>query len=114
MVDFPVLGFPIKATSGAFLPATPSATDCDSASVSVCIIQETSTSSFNAGYLGHGHDGANAVALTLPVTYALTDNIELSACASYQWEIDSDPTKHADDELLRNFCWGGVAVTVSF
>lgn len=69
---------------------------------------------FNGGYMGDGHDGANHVALVFPVGLALTENVELSAYASYQWEIDSDPAHCPDDELLRDFFWGGVALGVSF
>ena len=69
---------------------------------------------FNAGYMGDGHDGADHVALVLPVTFALTENVELSAYVSYQWAIDSDPVNCPDDELLRDFFWGGVAVGISF
>lgn len=68
----------------------------------------------NGGYLGDGHNGANCIALTLPVTCAVTDKVELGAYASYQWDIDSDPVKHADDGSLGDFFWAGVAVTVSY
>lgn len=69
---------------------------------------------FNDGFMAEGHNGGNHVAVTLPVSLSLADHIALTAYASYNWAISEDPAVFADDELLKDFFYGGAALTLSF
>ncbi len=69
---------------------------------------------FNQGYIADGHDGANHVAVLLSAAYALTENIEIGGYVAYTWGIDADPVSSPDDELLEDFFYGGVALTLAF
>lgn len=68
----------------------------------------------NEGYVSDGHDGANQIAATLSATVPVSDNVELGAYLSYNWELRSNAVAHPDDALLKDFFYGGVALTVSF
>jgi len=66
---------------------------------------------FNGGYIADGHDGANHLALVLALDYPLTQSLEIGCHLSYNFALDSDPASFGDDELLRDFFHGGVALT---
>ena len=68
----------------------------------------------NQGYYADGHDGANHTALFLEATYELTDKIALSAYLAHTWDIDADPANAPDDDLLKDFFWGGFGLTLTF
>lgn len=69
---------------------------------------------FNAGYIAAGHDGANNVAVGLEAVVPVNDYIELAGYTAYNWAIDRDFPNYPDDEILRDFFYGGVRVTISF
>lgn len=68
----------------------------------------------NAGYIADGHDGANNIAVALEAAVAISDNAKLSGYGAYTWGINADPDNSPDDELLQDFFYGGVALTVAF
>ena len=69
---------------------------------------------FNAGYIPDGHDGANNLILGLEPSFAISDRIELTGFAGYNIAIDSDPSRHAEDESLTDFFWGAVGIVINF
>ncbi|BCX49691.1 hypothetical protein HAHE_35990 [Haloferula helveola] len=68
----------------------------------------------NDGYVADGHHGANHIALSLAALISITDNIELSTYASYNFALDSNPIIHGDDALLKDFFYAGAGITLSF
>ncbi|MEM7145416.1 MAG: hypothetical protein AAF591_09785 [Verrucomicrobiota bacterium] len=69
---------------------------------------------FNAGYIPAGHDGANNLILGINASYIPFPRFEINSFAAYNWEIDSDPERFPEDELLRNFFWGGAGIRINF
>lgn len=69
---------------------------------------------FNAGYIPDGHEGANNAALGLEAVIPIGERVEVGAYAAYNWAIDRDFPNSAGDELLKDFFYGGVQVTLLF
>ncbi len=67
----------------------------------------------NQGYVPEGHDGANHLALTHSLEYALNETVVLSVHATYSWALDRDPND-PDDETLIDFFHAGLGVQFSF
>lgn len=67
----------------------------------------------NQGYVADGHDGANHVAASLGLSYALTDSLTLGAHGTYSWGIDRKAGA-ADDASLKDFLHAGIGVECSF
>lgn len=68
----------------------------------------------NDNYISDGHDGANHFSFQLNGEYSLTNNINMLGYIRYNAAIDSDPMAYTGDNLLRNFFWGGIGISVSF
>jgi hypothetical protein len=68
---------------------------------------------FNAGYVVEGHRGANNIAVSLAGSIPLKDGVELGAYVAHTWAINRDPAAHPDDELLKDFFFGGLSLGVS-
>ena len=69
---------------------------------------------WNEGYIADGHNGANNVAIGIVTEIDLSNNVELSAYLAYNWAIDSNPDANPDDQLLKDFLYGGVAIDFEF
>ena len=67
----------------------------------------------NQGYVADGHDGANHIAVSTGLSYALTESVTLAAHATYSWAIDRD-SGAPDDDVLKDFFHMGVGLEVSF
>lgn len=67
----------------------------------------------NQGYVADGHDGANHLAFTTGLSYALTDSLALKLHATWSQGIDRDRTL-AGDDTLRDFLHGGIGVEWTF
>lgn len=78
------------------------------------VLTPTVVLGFNAGYIVEGHDGANNFTTALTATVPIMEQIELRGYVAYNWAIDSDPARYLQDELLEDFFFGGVAISVSF
>ncbi|MEM9237548.1 MAG: hypothetical protein AAGB14_12275, partial [Verrucomicrobiota bacterium] len=50
----------------------------------------------NQGYIGDGHDGANHIATSLGISYALTDSISIGAHAAYNFALDRQVARAGD------------------
>lgn len=72
------------------------------------------TFGINEGYVSDGHDGANHTALWLGAEYRITDSFALAAHVSYSFALSRDATRHAGDELLRDFIHAGVGAVFEF
>jgi hypothetical protein len=64
----------------------------------------------NAGYMAAGHDGLNNAALLLEASLPLKPGVSLTAYIGHNWAINSDSEKYADDESLKDFGFGGLAL----
>ena len=67
----------------------------------------------NQGYVADGHDGANHTALSLGLTYVLSESWTLNAHGTYSWAIDRKAGA-ADGASLKDFFHAGVGVEWSF
>jgi hypothetical protein len=56
----------------------------------------------------------NHAVASLSADFWLTDHLTLRASAAYNWAInrETDFVRYADDEILRDFFWGGLSVSV--
>jgi len=71
------------------------------------------TFGINQGYIPDGHDGANHIALSNSLDYAMNDSTTLSLHATYSWAIDRDSSL-PDDELLIDFFHAGASIQFEF
>ena len=67
----------------------------------------------NQGYVADGHDGANHIAASVGLSYALTESLTIGAHGTYSWGIDRKAGA-ADDASLKDFFHAGVGVEWSF
>ena len=67
----------------------------------------------NQGYVADGHDGANHIAASLGLSYALTESLSLATHATYSWAIDRK-VGAADDATLRDFFHAGIGLEWAF
>ena len=67
----------------------------------------------NQGYVADGHDGANNIALSFGLEYALSDSVSVTAHTSYSWALGRDAAFPGDDQLI-DFFHGGVGLQLSF
>lgn len=72
------------------------------------------TFGMNEGYVSDGHDGANHTALRLGAEYRVTGSFALAAHVSYSFALSRDATRHAGDELLRDFFQAGFGAVFEF
>jgi hypothetical protein len=72
------------------------------------------TFGINAEYIPEGHNGLNHVQLRANISYIPVVQVELNAYTGYNQAINRNAIQYADDELLRNFFWGGVGLTYHF
>jgi len=63
---------------------------------------------YNAGYVREGHRGLNYFQLKTELSLFLMERMEITAYAGYNFAIDSDPVRYADDVGLRDFMWAGA------
>jgi len=68
----------------------------------------------NDGYIADGHNGLNHVQLRLELAYYPTPHLEIVPYAAYNFAIEREPDRYADDHLLRDFFWGGVGIIYHF
>lgn len=66
----------------------------------------------NAGYIADGHDGLNNAALLLEAAVPLKPGVALTAYIGHNWAINSEPEQYSEDEALKDFGFGGVALTL--
>lgn len=99
------------AVEGTFLEAalTRAFTPCDWLTLEPGIVLGR-----NEGYVSSGHRGANHVAAVISAMVPLGDQVELTSYLSYNMAIDSDPIRSPDDALLKDFLYGGLAVSFVF
>ncbi|MGJ8725588.1 MAG: hypothetical protein ACSHYB_13600 [Roseibacillus sp.] len=71
------------------------------------------TFGMNQGYVSDGHDGANHLALSSSLDYALTESLTLSLHATYSWALDQDANT-AGDETLIDFFHAGTGIMFAF
>lgn len=69
---------------------------------------------YNDGYIVDGHDGWNHLTLGLELSYAFLDQVSLGAFLAGNIEIDSDKDRYGDDELLEDFVYGGLSVSILY
>ena len=67
----------------------------------------------NQGYVADGHDGANHIAASIGLSYALTDSLTIGAHGTYSWGIDRKAGA-ADDASLKDFFHAGIGLELSF
>ncbi len=67
----------------------------------------------NQGYVADGHDGANHIAASVGLSYALTESLSISVHGTYSRGIDKDSAA-PDDDLLKDFVHTGVGLEWSF
>jgi len=68
----------------------------------------------NEGYVPNGHDGLNHLQLRLSLALYPSTRIEIAPYLAYNFAIDSEPERFADDITLRDFLWGGIGVVYHF
>ena len=68
----------------------------------------------NEGYIPNGHNGLNHVQLRLSMAFYPASCIEIVPYAAYNFAIDSEPERFADDLTLHNFFWGGIGIAYHF
>jgi len=68
----------------------------------------------NEGYVPNGHDGLNHVQLRLNLAYYPASRIEIVPYVAYNFAIDSEPERFADDLTLHDFFWGGIGFVYHF
>ena len=68
----------------------------------------------NDNYISDGHNGANHISFQLNGEYPLKKRINLLGYMRYNVALDSNPKKFAGDELLKDFFWAGVGISISF
>ena len=61
----------------------------------------------NQGFVSDGHDGANHLALSAALNYALTDNLTFSVHATQSLALDRDRDREGDETLIDFFHVGG-------
>ena len=69
---------------------------------------------WNEGYVSSGHRGANHLAAAISAIIPLGEIAELSAYLSYNFAVNSSPLQSPDDDLLKDFFYGGAAVSFTF
>jgi len=67
----------------------------------------------NQGYVADGHDGANHIALSLELAYALSETLSLTAHATYSWALGKDASLPGDDPLI-DFFHAGLGLQFTF
>ncbi|MFM7180526.1 MAG: hypothetical protein ACKO2G_03555 [Verrucomicrobiales bacterium] len=67
----------------------------------------------NQGYVADGHDGANHIAISAGLEFALTDSISVTAHTAYSWALSRAATSPGDEQLI-DFFHGGTALQWSF
>lgn len=67
----------------------------------------------NQGYVADGHDGANHVAASWGLSYALTESLSVGGHATYSWAINRK-TGAPDDVSLKDFFHAGMGLEWSF
>jgi hypothetical protein len=78
------------------------------------VLNPAVTTGFNAGYVSDGHSGHNNVAVILGAAIPVGDNVEIGGYVAYTWGVNVAPDRFGDDEILSDFLYGGVSVTLSF
>ncbi len=68
----------------------------------------------NSGYIADGHNGANNLELGLAGEIPLNACWSITGHVSYNVALGADAGRHAGDELLKDFCHGGVGLQYSF
>ena len=69
---------------------------------------------FNEGYVPNGHNGLNHVQLRLNLALYPVPCIEIMPYVAYNFAIDSEPERFADDITLHDFMWGGIGIAYHF
>lgn len=72
-------------------------------------INSTVIFGINRGYVSDGHDGANHLALTVGLNYAISDSVSVIARLTQSWEINSDLNRPGDETLV-DFFNGGIGL----
>lgn len=67
----------------------------------------------NQGYVADGHDGANHMAASWGLSYALSESLKLAGHATYSLAIDRKAGA-ADDASLKDFFHAGIGLEWSF
>lgn len=67
----------------------------------------------NQGYVADGHDGANHVALSISLSYALTQHLSVVAHGTQSWAVDRKASA-AGDAPLKDFFHGGLGLEWEF
>jgi hypothetical protein len=68
----------------------------------------------NEGYVPDGHQGLNHLQLRLNMAWYPASRIEITPYLAYNFAIDRQPERFADDATLRDFFWGGIGVIYHF
>jgi hypothetical protein len=68
----------------------------------------------NEGYVPNGHNGLNHVQLRLSLAFYPVSRIEIVPYVAYNFAIDSEPERFADDLTLHDFFWGGIGIAYHF
>lgn len=68
----------------------------------------------NSGYVDDGHEGLNHAVASFTADFQLTEYLQLSANASYNWAInrESDLGTYPDDAILQDFFWAGLTLII--
>lgn len=72
------------------------------------------TLGLNDGYIEAGHDGWNHLTLGVELAYVLADDVTFGAFFAGNLELDANSARYAEDELLRDFVYGGLQLSVRY
>lgn len=68
----------------------------------------------NDGYREEGHDGPNNFAARLDAEWQISKGISLTGYVAHTWAVDREPVRYADDELLKDFAFGGIGISLTY
>ena len=69
---------------------------------------------FKDGYRSEGHTGPNNVAARVGIECPISESAALNGYVGYTVAIDREPDSYADDELLKDFAFGGIGISLNY